>query len=69
VHRKQANLELLEHLQAYLLAHPDLRFGQALVNLGILKLKQCGDDLVVEDPYSEEPQTMLRRVQDLVNPH
>jgi hypothetical protein len=60
--RLEANLALLEHLRAYLLACPDLRFGQALVNLDVLKLKRYGDDLVAEDPYYEEPQSMLYRV-------
>lgn len=40
-------------------AHPDQRFGQLLVNLGIVTFNKHGD---VIDPYSEESTTILRRV-------
>lgn len=33
--RLEANIKILDILQSYLKAYPDMRFGQALYNLGI----------------------------------
>ncbi|WP_407572475.1 hypothetical protein [Deinococcus altitudinis] len=47
--------------------HPDLRFGQILVNFGFLKTYTTGPQLDstthVTDPFSEEPMTTLSRTE------
>ena len=35
--RQYANLQILNKLRDYFLAHPDMRFGQALANLNIIE--------------------------------
>lgn len=67
--RHQANMTLLEILKGYLTDNPDIRFGQALVNLNALE-----DDFmatktqvwgrVYKDPFYEEPQETLKRVKE-----
>lgn len=63
MNRQRANLELLELLRGYFLRHPDIRFGQALLNLDVLQMRELGEDFVVADPYHEEPHVTLQRVQ------
>ena len=58
--RQAANLELLRTLEAYLMAYPGMRLGQALMNLDILV--KSPDSYDVSDPFYEEPQSMLERV-------
>ena len=61
--RESANKALLATLGAYLEAHPQIRFGQALVNLGIIQydVTDYGDCKVI-DPFNEEPVDMLARI-------
>lgn len=59
--RQEANLRLLEIIQAYLEKYPSLRFGQALINLNILE--PTDDTNLVKDPYYTEPMAMLERIQ------
>jgi len=47
------NVEILERLKDYLLANPNVRFCQALYNLGIIGK---------EDKYYEEPSRTLVRM-------
>ena len=56
--RKEANDEILSLLGEYLEHAEDQRFGQALVNIGILI--NLGKE--VKDPFYEEPQDTLERV-------
>lgn len=61
--RKEANMLLLEILKDYLTQNTDIRFGQALINLGLVR--QEIDDSIIPitiDPYNEEPQETLLRV-------
>lgn len=65
--RRKANMRLLTQLTAYLVQHPDVRFGQALVNLGIVvygpDFKADADGrLPALDPFHEEPDVTLARV-------
>jgi hypothetical protein len=41
---------------------PDLRFGQALIDLKVLKTVDVANVPVVEDPFYEEPEVMLKRM-------
>lgn len=61
--RGRANKELFTTLGAYLAAHPQIRFGQALVNLGIVQydVTDYGDCKVI-DPFHEESMDMLKRI-------
>lgn len=49
--RQQSNLEILNVLRDYFLEEPDMRFCQALVNIGIL---HYDDDNDVIDPFYDE---------------
>ena len=63
--RESANKELLATLGAYLAAHPQVRFGQALVNLGIVQLIRdpaSFDITGAKDPFYEESVDMLKRI-------
>ena len=64
---------LLEILTSYCVANPDIRFGQALWNLGIIQGEYIGSTDVLAankgwstgriiDPYYEEPWDTLKRI-------
>lgn len=61
--RQEANRELIELLLNAVEAEPDQRFGQLLVNLGVLVPAEAGG---VQDPYNDESTVILRRVQTRV---
>lgn len=62
----ETNLEIGERLLNYLIDKPHVRFGQALVDLGIIKTALVHHEpkieLKVVDPYYEEPKEILNRV-------
>lgn len=68
--RAERNTELLQALTDVLTEHPDLRFGQALLCLGIIEpardehgepRRTPGGRLLMRDPFHEEPgETVLR---------
>lgn len=60
--RKEANWELLNMLSVYLMANPEIRFGQALTNLRIVEGKDSFD---WKNHFYEEPADMLARVKML----
>ena len=60
--RQKCNRRLIEILSNYLESYPDMRFGQALVNLKILKTRTDVDHFEIVDPFNEEPVDMLNRV-------
>jgi hypothetical protein len=62
--RQECNIEILNRLGDYILSHPDIRFGQALVNLNILNIvyDSLGENPIVSDPYYEESVQTLRRM-------
>jgi hypothetical protein len=60
--RQECNKQLIEILSNYLESYPDMRFGQALVNLKILKTRTDVNHFEIVDPFNEEPVDMLNRV-------
>jgi len=69
--RLDSNLLLVEIMKAYLQQNPDIRFGQALWNLGIIRRENKPDPppgiswpLVqgIVDPFYEEPWDTLKRL-------
>lgn len=50
--RNANNHKILEAIQEYIDKYPEIRFGQALVNLGIIKYDSGN---VIRDPFYEEP--------------
>lgn len=62
--RQECNLEIINRLGDYILSHPDIRFGQALVNLNILNIvyDSLGENPIVSDPYYEESVQTLKRM-------
>ena len=62
--RQECNLEIINRLRDYILSHPDIRFGQALVNLNILNIvyDSLGENPIVSDPYYEESVQTLKRM-------
>lgn len=66
--RQEANRLILERLAAEIEAHPDLRFGQILVNLGVLRVNRqylAPTDWAetVSDPFYEESTATLARME------
>lgn len=56
--RHDYNKLILDKISEYLDTYPDIRFGQALVNLKILEYSDIEDNkgfLLVKDPFYEEP--------------
>lgn len=63
--RREANREILRALTSYIEAHDEIRFGQALVNLGIVQLIQdptSFDITGAKDPFYEESVDTLKRI-------
>lgn len=57
------NLEILRMLKEYLEIYPDVRFSQALNNLGIVKSKEgIGGGIYIEDTFYEESKDTLTRI-------
>jgi hypothetical protein len=62
--RKSDNLEILNQLSEYLSKNPDIRFGQALRNIGIVYDHQKPDGTVEwANHFNEEPDMMLKRME------
>ena len=62
--RQQANQEILRSIEEMVNKHPDLRFGQILVNLGIIEYERNTYDetLITKDPFNEESVVTLNRI-------
>lgn len=60
--RQNANLQILNKLHDYLLAYPDIRFGQALANLNIIEYDRTKLTPEVIDPFFEESADILEKV-------
>lgn len=63
--RQNANFELVNKLSKLVIAYPDQRFGQILVNFGFIKqiIDHYDDNIVLtEDPFNEESVDTLKRV-------
>lgn len=52
--RQASNFKIIEKLAEYLMKYPDLRFNQALINLGITEIGK--------DQFYEESVTTLERM-------
>jgi len=68
--RIQYNREIVRKISAYLEAYPDIRFGQALVNLNIVKQTIIeGTEGITHvktlDPFYEESSDTLKGMKDL----
>lgn len=62
--RQEANVEILQMLGEAVMKYPDLRFGQILVNLGIIEYERNTYDetLITKDPFNEESVVTLNRM-------
>ena len=66
--RRQANLTILDHIEQYILNNPEVRFNQALFNLGInelettLDLDSGFDRTFLKDKYNEESEITLKNL-------
>jgi hypothetical protein len=62
MNRQDYNKIILQLLFDKIMLEPDLRFGQALIDLKVLKTVDVANVPVVEDPFYEEPEVMLKRI-------
>lgn len=70
VKRQKANLAIVKELEKFFRAYPDQRFGQALVNLDLVKPETYesydGNDEVYfrywQQEYNTEPMDLLKRL-------
>ena len=62
--RKLFNTAIVRKLQELVEEYPDLRFGQILVNAGIIELQMMGDRLIAIDPFNEEPEVTWERIKN-----
>ena len=60
--RQKYNKLILETLSKLVDKHPDLRFGQILVNAEVVTYKNDYDEMVVEDPFNEESKITWERM-------
>ena len=60
--RQKYNKLILETLSKLIEKHPDLRFGQILVDCGIIELQMMGDRLMAIDPFNEESKITWKRM-------
>lgn len=60
--RQQSNVEILQIVGDAVMKYPGLRFGQILVNLGIIEYELCGDIPLTKDPFNEESVITLNRI-------
>lgn len=64
--RQNANVEILQMIGDAVMKYPDLRFGQILVNLGIIEYERNTYDetLITKDPFNEESVVTLNRMKE-----
>lgn len=66
--RKEYNEKILKELTDYLTKYPDIRFGQALINLNIIEIDEKNSTLLFgpqyKDPYNDEPITIYNRLRN-----
>lgn len=60
--RKRYNERILNELKDYLETYPDIRFGQALINLNIVEMNNDINNPNIKDPYNDEPITIYNRM-------
>ena len=62
MNRQDYNKIILQLIADKIMMEPDLRFGQILIDLKVLKTVDIANVPVVEDPFYEEPEVMLKRI-------
>lgn len=62
MNRQDYNKVIVQLLFDKIMAEPDLRFGQILIDLKVLKTVDIANVPVVEDPFYEEPKVTLKRM-------
>lgn len=65
--RQSANVEILQMIGDAVMKYPDLRFGQILVNIGVVQLIQdpaSFDIIGARDPFHEESVATLNRMKE-----
>ena len=62
--RQKYNKLILERLSKLVDTYPDFRFGQILVNAGIIELQMMGDRLIAIDPFNEEPEIIWEKMRN-----
>lgn len=65
--RQKANFELVRKLSELVIAYPDLRFGQILVDFGFIEqiVDHYDSNIILTiDPFNEESVDTLNRVND-----
>lgn len=60
--RQKYNKLILETLSRLVDKHPDIRFGQFLVNCEIVKVIPSDKQLLIEDPFYEESEKTWKRM-------
>ena len=60
--RQDYNKVILQLIADKIMLEPNLRFGQVLIDLKVLKTVDIANVPVVEDPFYEEPKVMLKRM-------
>lgn len=61
--RLEANRRILENLILLVELYPDTRFGQLLINTGVVDQRFDGRHLVTRDPFHEESSVALARLE------
>lgn len=64
--REENNKLILDALTTYLQKHSDMRFGQALINMGIVDVNE--GKISEQQLWNEEPSTTLKRLKTNITP-
>ena len=65
--RQEANVEILQMIGDAVMKYPDLRFGQILVNIGVVQIIRdpaSFDIIGAKDPFHEESVVTLNRMKN-----
>jgi hypothetical protein len=63
---KQVHIKILMSIQKYLEENPDIRFGQALWNLGIINwaFNEFKESAFIEDPHKKTDEEILNSIKN-----
>lgn len=62
--RQKYNRKIISKLQELVEKHPDLRFGQILVNCDIIRQEPRADNILTIDPFDEESEITWKRMKN-----
>jgi hypothetical protein len=62
--RQEYNRKILTKLCELVEKHPDLRFGQLLVDCDIIRQEPRADDILTIDPFNEESEITWERMKN-----